>query len=185
MTDEKLDKWLERALNEYSQVEPRTGIEQRILAGVDIRAHSHRHSWWWLAVPALAALAIVAVVLSVSSHQPEKQVTQVQRSGSSAPSIVAKGSAASTQAPVTASQRRATRLSHTARKEQSPQDPRLNTFPSRSEDDQLVQLAMRFVQAQPTMAAQITQEQNDFRQVAEAFTAPLQESSQPKFPEER
>jgi len=61
-TRDYLDRYLDRALSAYSSTEPRSGLEQRVLA--HIQSVPASHPWWiWLAVPALAIL-VVLVILS-------------------------------------------------------------------------------------------------------------------------
>jgi hypothetical protein len=65
--ERKLDDLLDSALTEYSAVEPRPGLEGRILARVRDAAEQPRARWWtfrWVAIGALAAM-IALIVLSV------------------------------------------------------------------------------------------------------------------------
>ena len=61
--DRKLEQWLDEALSEYSNAEPRFGLEQRVLNRVrgEEKARTKRWSFWkWM--PAFAAIAAVLVV---------------------------------------------------------------------------------------------------------------------------
>jgi hypothetical protein len=59
---DRMDEWLDQALRQSGEVEPRSGLENRLLANLRServqRAVYHR--WWWAAV----ALATVAVVIA-------------------------------------------------------------------------------------------------------------------------
>jgi len=65
LNDEPLDLELDAALARYAAVEPRTGLEERILA--NLRAERERvpaHAWWrWTAVAAVAAMLLLALTL--------------------------------------------------------------------------------------------------------------------------
>lgn len=68
---DKLDFELDAALARYAAVEPRTGLEQRVLA--NLRAEKRRspaHAWWQrIAAATLAALLLVALTLSSRSRE--------------------------------------------------------------------------------------------------------------------
>lgn len=81
-----LDRQLDAALSKFAAVEPRAGLEARVLANLRIgRERATRHSWWrWPAIAALAAVIAVAVSL-------------VWKSGKSTPVIMAQHPPATTQ----------------------------------------------------------------------------------------
>lgn len=68
MSDKKqdeLDRMLDTALAKYAAAEPRTGLEDRVLA--NLRAERTRipvHAWWRWSVPAALAVVIVALALA-------------------------------------------------------------------------------------------------------------------------
>jgi hypothetical protein len=68
----ELDRALDAALAKYSAVEPRAGLEERVLAGLRSRqAEARHHSWlrWGLA-GALAAIFIAALFVGLKSNKP-------------------------------------------------------------------------------------------------------------------
>ena len=171
-SDDKLEGLLDRALSEYAQVGPRTGFEQRILANLQSQSKSQTMRWWWLAVPTVAVIAIITVLLGLPSSQSKPQVAKVQNPDQSFQSTApAKHPIGSTEAPI-GRHRKQPRRAPSGTQQQSP-EPRLSTFPSRSDDDELIRVAQKFAHDHAAVAVQITQEQQDFRQVAETFTAPL------------
>ena len=59
-----LDRLLDGALAQYSQVEPRAGLEERVLANLRSQP-AHRPWWMWVAIPAaVAAVVLVAIMKS-------------------------------------------------------------------------------------------------------------------------
>ncbi|HET9282292.1 MAG TPA: hypothetical protein VFR24_10060 [Candidatus Angelobacter sp.] len=78
--ERKLGDLLDSALASYSTVEPRPGLEGRILARIQDAAKQPRVRWWstrWLAVGAIGA-AIAVMVLSVLFLRPVEKRQQVQ-----------------------------------------------------------------------------------------------------------
>jgi hypothetical protein len=105
MTDntknEPLDRALDAALAEYADVEPRAGLEDRILANLSAQERkSAAPIWWrWVAIGAVAVLVAV-VALSFSSkrrelvstpmpvtHESEKQTPVLSATTDSHPAI--------------------------------------------------------------------------------------------------
>jgi len=72
----ELIRALDAALAKYAAVEPRAGLEERVLANLRAeRAKSPDRGWWrWTAVAALAAVAVVAVALTLRSGRPTQPV---------------------------------------------------------------------------------------------------------------
>ncbi len=60
--ERKLDAWLDDALAHYNDAEPRTGLEQRVLATMRSEAQNPRRKWWMVWAPALTAAAVIALV---------------------------------------------------------------------------------------------------------------------------
>lgn len=62
---EKLDRWLDRALGEMSNAEPRAGLENRVLARVreEREVRAGRWHWWVLSIATAAVVFAVAVFL--------------------------------------------------------------------------------------------------------------------------
>lgn len=76
--EKKFDDLLNSALSEYSAVQPRPGLESRILARIQDSAQQPR--WWsvrWL-VAGAAAAAIAVIVLSVLFFRPARRPQQVE-----------------------------------------------------------------------------------------------------------
>jgi hypothetical protein len=73
-----LDCALDAALAKYSAVEPRAGLEQRVLARLRSRHEAiPTRSWWqWSAVGTLAVLLVIVAALAWKWSEPAKMVTQ-------------------------------------------------------------------------------------------------------------
>ncbi|HEY6372372.1 MAG TPA: hypothetical protein VIX37_17480 [Candidatus Sulfotelmatobacter sp.] len=86
--NDELDRQLDAALAKYSDVEPRAGLEDRVLANLRTdRAQVPDRRWWrWSLAGAIAAIVVVSVALA-------------WRSGKSSNSVVANHPPAATQAP--------------------------------------------------------------------------------------
>lgn len=73
---EGLDLLLDATLAKYAAVEPRPGLEQRILA--NLRAEPGRHSshvWWKWGLAAIAVIIVVAIALTFRTEKPSRPVT--------------------------------------------------------------------------------------------------------------
>ncbi len=60
--ERQAEQWLDAALSHYSDVQPRPGLEQRILASLEARRRPLRWSRW-LWIPAAAVLIVSAALL--------------------------------------------------------------------------------------------------------------------------
>src|SRR5512146_1444942 len=82
--ERQLQQWLDDALAQYSEVEPRAGLEQRILAHLEQRQQARRSWWQWAWIPVAVAVLVSIGVLWMSRDKPEPQpapVAKVERSG--------------------------------------------------------------------------------------------------------
>jgi hypothetical protein len=177
---DKIDRLLDRALGEYGENSPQAGLEGRVLARLKAETDRPRNlRWWWIAVPAMAVLVVVALVMAMHPEAKKIDIASVPpvRIGvQSAPPMIA---VAPRRDVVTgpSNPMRPKKLVRTNPTNPKARDsePRLATFPAEDGDDELVKLAMQFANAHPEKAREIVQEQKDFREMAEAFTAPLKD----------
>lgn len=75
MTDtrqDELDRVLDAALAKYAAVDPRPGLEERVLASLRAERQwvAYRAWWCWSALTAVAAVAIVAIALAWRMGKP-------------------------------------------------------------------------------------------------------------------
>jgi hypothetical protein len=77
LNDDALDRELDAALTKFAAVEPRAGLEERVLANLRTeRERAAGHSWWrWPAVAALAAVTVVALSVAWRSGKPAQNIT--------------------------------------------------------------------------------------------------------------
>jgi hypothetical protein len=63
--DIDVDQWLESALSQYGNAEPRTGLENRVLANLQAERNRIASSrpWWWAAGAATATAVAIAMAL--------------------------------------------------------------------------------------------------------------------------
>src|SRR5712671_6781306 len=76
---ENLHRWLDRALVEYGNTEPRPGLEARVLANLSAEREriTARQGWFWaLTLTATAAVIILAVWME-SNYWPAHQGTDI------------------------------------------------------------------------------------------------------------
>lgn len=71
-----LDDQLEAALAKYAAVEPRAGLEERILANLKAQEQSdHRIAWWrWAVSMATALLIMTGLIWRAERHRPEEAI---------------------------------------------------------------------------------------------------------------
>ena len=76
---DSLDTWLDEALHQYSDVEPRVGLENRILANLESTRNSNSSRWAWMFAVAALATACIAIVFwfGASAHRTQRSVVAV------------------------------------------------------------------------------------------------------------
>lgn len=74
--DDELDRELDAALARYWVVEPRPGLEERVLANLrNAPAEVPRRAWWrWSLAAAVAAIVVVALALAWRSNKTSRPV---------------------------------------------------------------------------------------------------------------
>ena len=138
---EFVDELLDTSLNLYSQVEPRPGLEARLLANVPQQAQ--RFAWQWVWIPAAATAAILMAALAFYATR--------QNPVSPAPTV-AQIPAPSMPAPVVSEPHPSTSWAGGERTRQPGRlgaGPRLATFPAPVPLSEQERLLLRFVQQTP------------------------------------
>ncbi len=159
----ELDGLLDAALAKYSAVEPRVGLEDRILAHLHSEPIRPQHAWLqWGLVGAVAAIAVVAILAWRSTPSPHR-VTANHSAAIQPPSIrVTKPVPdAADETTLKAASLRRPNASHTPTSRRTAH-PKLDQFPSpqplSSEEIALVQYVKDF----PKEARLVSQAQEEF-----------------------
>lgn len=165
-----IDQWLESALRQYSQAEPRAGLEGRVLANLQVeRNRAAAPSRWWLALGTATAAAVaiaVAVWVWQSSHEMRPRNTavilttaqqeDVRESIKTGPVPKISHAAVSTPARQVAKHNPA---SNPVRGLAVATTPKLEQFPSPQPLSEQEQILMNYVARDPENAALIAQAQ--------------------------
>jgi hypothetical protein len=161
---DQLDRMLDAALATYASVEPRAGLEERVLANVQAqRAKVTSHPWWrWSAVTA-AAILVVAIMLAWragrSSHPAIANHPAVTAPGASEPETQVVLSSGTSQAQQPA-RRTSSHRSHPSSVVAAA--PKLDVFPSPqplSEQEQILAAYVTQDHERAVLLARITNEE--------------------------
>ncbi len=168
-----LDRWLDAALRQYGGVEPRTGLEGRILASLKVEAEYHRvrNPWLWVLAASSVAVLLIAFWLGIGGHGSRIPETLANRSVS-IDKIVGPAqemSKSTSERPGTTPEptrtgRSPTGRVHTAVVAASVSGPRLNQFPSPHTLSQEELLFVRYAQDFPREAILLAKEQRNFEE---------------------
>jgi|HubBroStandDraft_4_1064222.scaffolds.fasta_scaffold46819_3 hypothetical protein len=159
MTDEKqkeLDRELDTALAKYAAVEPRVGLEERVLASLRAgQAQVPERVWWrWSVAGALAAIIVVALALAWRSSRPHAPVIANHH-----PAPAASVEPSGTRASSSGSAIPRTPVRRSPRKAEMAANPRLDQFPSPRALSEQEKLLVRYVHEFPEEAVLIAQAQ--------------------------
>jgi len=155
------EPWLDRALAEYAQVEPRTGFEGRVLARLQVeQEHSRRKTWWRLSFAFGAAAMFLLTLLWL--RQP--QATRV-------PGMQTSKVAPETEEPVETAKGSEGDLGQLAPLSQHPRarararggSPKGKHFPTALPLTDQERMLMQYVQDFPEKAALTAQAQTDLQ----------------------
>ena len=169
---DRLDKWLDSALKQYGNVEPRLGMESRILANLAARNRSALHLNWRLALTGVAAIAVIALVVWTGAGWHGKQsATDYMRAktvikNQNGVSARASGAQNSPQLRPHLSHGRTSRRHRNAEMAASP---RLQQFPSPRSLSKQEQLLLTYVKRFPKEAVEVAREQSQRERELEAL----------------
>lgn len=173
--DHALDRKLDAALARYTAVEPRAGLEARVLANLSAeRGRTSERTWWRLGIAAtVAAVIVVSIVLTLRSDKSSpQQVVQhpsstPQRPTQSSSQIVANdehGNAGSVIRPA----RREAHHAQAAPVAMAASSPKLEVFPSPQPLSEQEKLLLSYARRDPDRAALLAEARMDsLRQDAE------------------
>lgn len=160
---DRMDCWLDSALRQYGDIEPRIGLERRIMANVQARSRSVAKRYWLLA---LASIAVLCLSLTAIWHM------QV---GPPLPSNVAKFSPPSQL--VKPSIHQVSRASNLERKS-TMRATHLEKFPSPSPLTERELALARYANAFPKEAELIAEQQQTFEEEMQKAQLELRNEAQ-------
>jgi hypothetical protein len=177
-----LDVALDAALRKYSAVEPRAGLEQRILAQLQTEcSRLPNRSWWrWSAAGAIAALLAFTLTLAWRSSRTTTAVvrplsTPIERVRNSTTRVAVDGGTQATPA---------IRPQHRVARHRSSQpllaadEPKLDQFPSYRPLSEHEKLALEYVERFPKQASLMAQAQTNLARQQELEQRQEQRNSQ-------
>ena len=149
-THNEIDRALDLALAKYAAAEPRTGLEERVLASLQAeREHARDRAWWrWGVVAVFATIVLVVLGLARITLRPAPAITRRPPSvASSAESTTPQ--IASTRPPARGSAAKA--VAHRSRPA-APANPKLDQFPSPQPLSDQERILANYVEANPNHA---------------------------------
>jgi hypothetical protein len=175
--NDALGRELDAALAKYASVDPRAGLENRVLASLRAEQLARpNHTWWrWSLAGALAAFVIVSVVLAWKSGEPAHPVV-AQRSPQMTPSprtpATPSGSNFESNRARPSAPRSVRGASPHRRHPATPAPalPKLDQFPSRQPPSQEELALRRYVSEFPEEATLIARAQEEFEKEIEQKT---------------
>ena len=160
---DQLDELLDGALRQYGGVEPRPGLEGRVLARMAAGENSHPRKWWtWTFA---GASAVVLAALWIVSGARTARAPRLAVRGT--PAVAAITSNRQSVAPIAKAIVKATAsLPPTRRHKQLAAvrhlEPRLDHFPSEREPNSEERLLVNYVEQFPEEARLMAREQQRF-----------------------
>jgi heme/copper-type cytochrome/quinol oxidase subunit 1 len=155
---DRLDRWLNGALQQYSSAEPRAGLERRILASLELTAQdkSNSRSWRWVfATAALMVCMAVAVWFGIDPHHATEKTAATTNPANAGASTKGSQSAPPQVAAVPHHVKR-----HSMRpRVDAVKEPRLEQFPSARPLSEEEQMLARYVREFPQEAVLVAQDQ--------------------------
>jgi hypothetical protein len=163
--DNALDRELNAALAKFTAVEPRAGLEERVLANLRAeQEHAAEHSWWrWPAIAVLTAAIVVTVFATWRSRKPAQNIAEqhpaatTPANGHAGTRVANNGGGGSTRPRETAPTRKLKphAVSHSVA--MGPSKPMLDKFPSPQPLSVQETILTRYVANYPDHAALIAQ----------------------------
>jgi hypothetical protein len=162
---DELDRILDASLAKYAAIEPRTGLEERVLATLRAeRARLPDRAWWrWSVLAAVAMMVIGVAILAWRSGGPSHPVVADH------PSSITEGQAeprAQIVLSPTPVQKAKVRRSHApvvSRSQPNLRLPKLEQFPSPQLLSEQEKLLLAYVAEDPERAALIARARNEAR----------------------
>jgi len=181
---DRLDEWLGGVLQRYGAVEPRAGLEGRILTNLAVHERrARRRGRGWAFLSATAATASLVILLMAGWHMRQKGIVNPP---AKMPAVANRS--AGGQQSATGSHAIPAAVPRHARKRRQPlnagerPEPKLNQFPSPRPLSEQEQLLAEYVAQFPNEAKLIAQQQAETEREMEQLYA---ENSQRRSQQER
>jgi hypothetical protein len=164
--EHQVEQWLDAALGQYGKVEPRTGLESRVLANLrDERMGTASQRRWWRTVGAVAVAAAIVAAVWVGENGNRKASSTTARTPTTHQETGGTFTEPTPRSPV-AHQNKGMppprRAGQTIR-EVSVQAPKLEQFPSPSPLTEQEEMLARYVQEFPRRATLMARAQTELR----------------------
>jgi len=150
-----VDAWLEAALHHYGKVEPRAGLEGRVLVSLQVeRTRTTAPSRWWWAAGLATALAVIAATVWV--WQGGREARRIHTAGTT---NARQHEVANTRPPETYSAKKVTQRSkhRPIHNVVVATTPKMEQFPSPQPLSEQEKLLMSYVAGDPEKAALVAQ----------------------------
>jgi hypothetical protein len=134
---DRMDQWLDAALRQHGEAEPRTGLESRVLAFLSAQEEglATRRNWWPERVAAVTIVAVGAMIFFVLGHDSARQRTAAKHEAPVATKVSETPSTQPTAVLASMAQRprKSARTSRSSRvvETAASAEPRLEQFPTR------------------------------------------------------
>lgn len=164
-----VDQWLETGLGQYGKVEPRPGLEGRVLANLEAhrRLQAEEHWNWRPSLAALASLALLGAAIFLIRGRESSRPARAEQSVAAArqqPAAPAVMKATENAVRPESARRGSVPRAHVPTEtplETGEDGPRLTQFPSPQPLSPQEQMLARFVQRRPREARLLAQAQTE------------------------
>ncbi len=158
--NDRLDQWLDSALSEYGEAEPRAGLEKRVMANLALRTTDANGPRRWWALATSAAVVGVAMLLWLGELHHRKFAANVIGSEHSGREKRGAGNAASEVKQAAAEPSKYRRIrQRSVNALRSAEIPKVSQFPSPRPLSEQEKLLVRYVNESPSDAVLIAKEQ--------------------------
>jgi hypothetical protein len=174
-------RWLDAALKQYGEAEPRTGLEVRVLASLQAeREHLGRRRSWWPTLAGITAIVLLGITVAIVKNGVVKDDQRVKREA-----FIERGDTASVRSldsvrPATPGMRSAVRRKLTTRVKEAA-EPRLEQFPAPQPLSRQEEILASYVVQFQREAAIVAQAQTELleRDLAELDKMPTPSKQEP------
>lgn len=157
---DRIDQWLDGALNHYGEREPRLGLETRILARLRAEQKPLSEPRWWPVLAAAAAVLVIgAAIVGLSEYRErtkdaEVEAPMVSRPAQSSSADRPTGATVASAVPV-----RRKFVPQRPRMQVTEAEPKMDVFPAPLPLSEQEKVLVSYVEEHPREAQQLAQAQ--------------------------